>query len=121
MSFVTKKAGFTLIEVLAALMIFSFAIVSLSHAGSQSLRTVIALEQKTYAGIVADNQLVWARHRPLVPGQRSGNEQMAGRWFAWTVQSLATDRAGFYRLVVEVRAEKGEQVLVSRTAFKREN
>lgn len=115
-----KNEGFTLIEVLAALMIFSFAIVSLARAGTQSLRTIAALEQKTYAGIIADNQLVWARQRPISPGQTSGRARAAGHTFDWVLQSGATQTAGFYRLVVTVRAANDEQVLVSRTAYRAE-
>ena len=57
----SNELGFTLVEVLAALLIFSFAIVTLTHSGAESVRAVSVLEQKTYAGIVADNRIVRAR------------------------------------------------------------
>ncbi|MBC6412844.1 MAG: type II secretion system minor pseudopilin GspI, partial [Hyphomonadaceae bacterium] len=53
-----KDRGFTLIEVLAALIVFSIAILGLSQAGSQSVRSVGVLENRMLAGIVADNVLV---------------------------------------------------------------
>ena len=58
-----KQDGFTLIEVLAALAIFSIAIIGLSGANTQSIKTTDRVTDKTYAGFVADNQLVLARLR----------------------------------------------------------
>ena len=55
-----SEAGFTLVEVLAALLIFSFAIIGLTHSGTESVRAITILEHKTYAGIVADNRIVQA-------------------------------------------------------------
>ena len=69
-----SEAGFTLVEVLAALLIFSFAIIGLTHSGTESVRAITILEHKTYAGIVADNRIVQARLKPLKIGVSIGEE-----------------------------------------------
>jgi len=113
-----KEAGFTLIEVLAALLIFSLAIIGLSHAGTESARAVTALDEKMLAGIVADNQLVLARARPLEVGTQQGQETAMSRPFEYDLVTRQTDTPNFYQIIVKVRREDGEQILIERTAFR---
>jgi len=42
-----KEAGFTLVEVLVALLIFSFAIIGLTRSGTESVRAVGVLQDKS--------------------------------------------------------------------------
>ena len=64
--------GFTLVEVMAALMIFSVAIVGLVGVNNQGLRTVNAIEQKMIAGVVADNVIVEARRKDVQISESDG-------------------------------------------------
>jgi len=114
-----KQDGFTLIEVLAALLIFSTAIMGLMHAGTQNIRAVQVLEQKQIAGIIADNQLLLALNSqdPISTGTRQDDVQMAGRDWLWKIRTEDTGTAGFYRLTVEIKEKTSEQILISRTAF----
>lgn len=114
-----RQEGFTLVEVLAALLIFSTAIMGLMHAGTQNIRTVQVLEQKQLAGIVADNQLLLAINNtdPISVGTNQDSVQMVGREWLWTIRTEDTDTAGFYRLTVEVKKKGSEQILIKRTAF----
>jgi len=113
-----RDAGFTLVEVLAALLIFSFAIIGLTRAGTESVRAVSVLEHKTYAGIVADNQLVRARIKPLKIGVVTGQEAAAGRNYDWRLETSETDSPNFYRLIVTVNEARQDQVIITRTAFR---
>lgn len=114
-----KQEGFTLIEVLAALLIFSTAIMGLMHAGTENIRAVHVLEKKQLAGIVANNQLLLALNRPVPvrPGTQQDDVQMAGRDWLWTIRTEDTGTSGFYRLTIEVKEKSSEQILISRTAF----
>lgn len=118
-----KEAGFTLIEVLAALLIFSLAIMGLTRTGTQSAQAVAALEQKTWAGVVADNQLVLTRSAPPVTGRRTGTADVMGRKFAYAVETADTDTPRFYKITIDVRADAGGranetgQIIVQRTGF----
>ena len=113
-----KEDGFTLVEVLAALLIFSFAIIGLTRAGTESVRAVSVLKDKSYAGIVADNQLIHARIKPLEVGVKTGEESVSGKVYDWRVETSKTESAGFYRLIVTINEAKSEQIIITRTAFR---
>lgn len=113
-----KEEGFTLVEVLAALLIFSFAIIGLTRAGTESVRAVSVLKDKSYAGIVADNQLIRARMAPLEVGTKTGEESVSGKAYNWRVETSTTESSGFYRLIVTVSDDETDQVIISRTAFR---
>jgi len=110
-----REAGFTLVEVLAALLIFSLAIVGLSRAGAQSVAHTDRLTDKTYAGIVADNQLVLARMRTPQIRSESGEETVAGRTYDWRLDTVETPQAGLFELRMSVL--DGDDVLVTRRAW----
>lgn len=113
-----KEAGFTLVEVLAALLIFSFAIIGLTHSGTESVRAVSILEDKTYAGIVADNRIVQARLKPLKVGSSNGTERAAGREYEWREVISETESNGFYQILITVTSKDDDQILITRTAFR---
>lgn len=114
-----KETGFTLVEVLVSLVIFSVAILGLTRAGTQSLSTLNQLEEKTYASVVADNQLALARLESENPFARAreGEEQSGGRTFTYRVERVETDVPQFFELVVSVSSPRSEQVLIQRRAF----
>ena len=51
------KRGFTLLEVLVALAIFATAAIATVRSVTQHLNTLNFLEEKTFAAMVADNQM----------------------------------------------------------------
>ena len=113
-----KDDGFTLVEVLAALLIFSFAIIGLTRSGTESVRAVSVLQDKAYAGIVADNQLIRARIEPLKVGTNTGDEIVKGKPYEWRVETSETESDGFYRLIVTVSESQTDQIILTRTAFR---
>jgi len=113
-----KEEGFTLVEVLAALLIFSFAIIGLTRVGTESVRAVTVLQDKAYAGIVADNQIIRARIRPLEIGVETGEESVSGKPYDWRVETSETESSGFYRIIVTVNEVETDQVIINRTAFR---
>lgn len=114
-----KDAGFTLIEVLVSLVIFSVAILGLIQAGTQSIAVLNQLENKTHASIVADNQLALARiQNPNVFSRtQNGEEQSGGRDFEYRVTRNNTTVPQFFELIVSVASKQTGQVLVERRAF----
>lgn len=113
-----REEGFTLIEVLAALLIFSVAIIGLTRAGTESVRAISVLQDKSYAGIVADNQLIRARIKPIEIGVKTGEESVRGKLYDWRVETSETESQNFYRLIVTVNEEDSEQIIMTRTAFR---
>ncbi|TVQ38802.1 MAG: type II secretion system protein GspI [Wenzhouxiangella sp.] len=75
--------GFTLLEVLVALVIVAVAVAALARAGAQAVNGQFEAEQRTMALWVADNLLAELRLDP--PGQTGrsqGSTSMAGRdWY----------------------------------------
>ncbi len=114
-----QEAGFTLIEVLVSLVIFSVAILGLIQAGTQSVAVLNQLEQKTHASIVADNQLALARLQQVnqFSTAQSGEAQSGGRSFDYKVLRVETPVPNFYELIITVSSSQTEQVLVERRAF----
>lgn len=117
-SIANREEGFTLIEVLVALLIFSIAIIGLTRAGTESVRAVTVLKDKAYAGIVADNQIIRARIRPLEIGVETGEESVRGKEYDWRIEISETESEGFYRVIVSVNDPENDQMLISRTAFR---
>jgi len=114
----SHQAGFTLLEVLAALVIFSVAILALSNANTQSIRGAAAIEARTLAGVVADNQLVYARHRGRIEkGIQRGETQQMGRNFAWATEITETPVENFLQIEVTVTHPQTQQRLLTRKAF----
>lgn len=111
--------GFTLIEVLMAMLIFSIAILGLLRAGTENIRAVSQVKQKQIAGIIADNQLILAiaADENLQVGTKQDFTQMSGRDWQWKISTEKTSQAGFYKLTIEVREKNSEQVVIKRTAF----
>lgn len=92
-----KEHGFTLIEVLAALVIFSVAMVGLVTMNIQSAKAVQIVNEKMLAGIVADNVIVESRReRQIELGERTGEETAIGRDFEWSREIQTTDLEGFF-------------------------
>ena len=114
-----KESGFTLIEVLASLMVFSFAIVGLTASGTQSARAASALEDKSLAGIIADNQLVLARKDSLKLGVLAGEDEIMLRTYNYRLETETTDVSGFFKMTVKVQKPNDPQVIVERVAYRR--
>ena len=115
-----SEEGFSLIEVLAAMVIFTVAILGLSHAGTESIRGAGAIEAKTLGGIVADNQLTLARYRRIEIGTERGEAEQLGREFEWVLETQETGVEGFFQLIIHVQNPVDETIYVRRVAFVRD-
>ena len=100
--------GFTLIEVLVALVIVATGMAALMGALSSSASTVAYLRDKTFAEWVALNQIANFRLQ-LSPGQipvaakTNGDVDYAGRSWHWQQEIVATQLQGMMRVDVKVR------------------
>ncbi len=89
--------GFTLIEMLVALTVFSLAALALIRLEGASLRGAAAVDRSLLAGIVARNVAVEALTAPQPPtlGTSQGVERNGGRQWRWSriVQPLGDGNA----------------------------
>jgi len=112
------EEGFTLVEVLAALTVFSLAAVGIMQLTAQSVRTADALEERFSARVVASNILAQSLVEPNLPrGEVSGTEEQLGRAFAWTTAIIPVDN-DLVQIQVRVTADEDEQVLAELSALR---
>lgn len=105
-----RSRGFTLLEVLVALLLMSLALTALVRLSSLEARASAQLRDSTLAQWVAANALAEVRLREPEPavGRREGEARMGGRLWRWQMTVSATDEATIRRLEVEVRAPEDE-------------
>jgi general secretion pathway protein I len=103
------ERGFTLVEVLVALAIFSLAAMALLRLQGAALATTARLDEKTLAAIVAHNRAVEVRIAPVAPafGSSAGTETNGGRQWRWTQDVLRTPDPQLQRIDIKVAGEDG--------------
>lgn len=111
--------GFTLLEMLVALAIFSLAVIALLNLSAQSLRTAALVEDRALAGVVAENRLVeFTTARAVGPGRSSGLERAGDRDWRWTVVVTPTADPRLLRAEVAVRRADDPSVAASLVGFR---
>ncbi len=107
------ERGFTLVEVLVALAVFSIAAIALVNLQGASVGTAAAVEARMLGGIVAENLAVEAMTDPTPPpvGKTDGRSEMGGRAFLWQ-RSVARlpETDGISRIDLAVTTAEGEPV-----------
>ncbi|MBB3981093.1 general secretion pathway protein I [Sphingobium fontiphilum] len=88
-----SEEGFTLLEMLVALAVFSLAALALVRLQAVALHTAADLDSRTMAQIVARNLMVeWQTDpRPPAIGKSVGTTDNGGRQWRWHRDVKATD------------------------------
>ena len=111
--------GFTLLEVLVALVVVAVALGALARSAAQALDTQAALEERTFALWVADAVLADIRlDQVSAPGRFQGQRRMGERDWSW--QALIQPAPGneLIRVDVAVYSEsRAEQPILTHTGF----
>ena len=115
-----REKGFTLIEILVALSIFSIAALALLNIQGESAVTASAIRERLFAEIVAENRLIESLASPqeLIVGTNTGEVDLAGQRWLWTESVSATSDNGIAQIKVAVRSTDSETVLSDITAFR---
>lgn len=101
-----SRDGFTLIEMLVALAVFSLAAIALVKLSLESTRTTAMMERKALGAVVADR--IVAEAALGLSSETQGQIQMAGREWNW-MRHTPVSRDGVN--VIDVRVfNDGEQV-----------
>ena len=100
-----RDRGFTLIEVLAALVIVALGMLGVIEAVTQSARNGTYLREKTLAHWIALNVITEKRLQPEPPPvtESSGDVEFAGQRWRWSMQVTQTQVASLRRMDVSVR------------------
>lgn len=110
--------GFTLLEIMVALMIFATAAVALSKSLTESASSTGALEQRQFADLVAQNHLVGIL-REGYENRTSGQQTLAGFDYQWKREVSDTPHPAISRVDITVRMAGSGDILASRTAYLR--
>ena len=112
--------GFTLIEVLVSLAIFSLAIVGLNRAAAAAAAGTANLGVTVHGGFVADNAIVRSRALPLREGTQRFEASSGGMDFEIVVETSETELDGFYNVESRVNLRDQERVVATRRGFRAE-
>lgn len=117
----TLARGFTLVEVMVALLVVGIALPALLSQMSTQADGTAGLRDRTYAQWVAQNQLERYRldyrlNEQMLQGQASGEVEMLDRTWHWQVVSEETAFPGMWRQTASVGTEPDDE-LVSIVGF----
>ena len=106
----SSAAGFTLLEVLAALVIISLGMLAAIEAIGQTASNSTRMRDRTIAHWVAMNRLTAARLEPRAPkvDKTSDEVEMAGRRWRWTMEVTETAVQSMRRIDVRVGEAEGD-------------
>jgi general secretion pathway protein I len=105
-----RSAGFTLIEVLAALVIVALGMLGVIEAVTQAARNGTYLREKTLAHWIAMNVITERRlgGSQVEVGETSGEVEFANQDWHWTLRVTQTQVESMHRMDVSVRAAEAK-------------
>jgi general secretion pathway protein I len=118
--------GFTLLEVMVALVIISISLIFISQTMAQYLDDTITLRERTYASWIAQNKIVELRIANVVPevGITRGDEEYANAVWDWSTEitKIGGDADGtgienLYRVEVSVFNSGSDDVVRKVSGF----
>ena len=112
-----NRHGFTLVELLVALAVFSLAAMALLNLSGENTRSAARVETRTLGGVVAENLAVEAVTAPSIgEGNTTGQIDLAGRPWRWTRTVVPTDDPDLLRIDIRVATAEGQAA--ERTVFR---
>lgn len=96
--------GFTLLEVLVALVVLALALLALTRTAASQVDNFVTLRERTLAGWLAQTVLAETRlGNPLPnPGHSNGQRRFAGRDWRWELDVQTTQAPTIRRLDVRI-------------------
>nr|WP_295371296.1 type II secretion system minor pseudopilin GspI [uncultured Sphingosinicella sp.] len=107
----SAQEGFTLIEMLVALAIFSLAALALLRLEGATVANTARLQDQAMAQIVARNLAVEAMTDPVAPafGSESGSTANGGRSWRWTRTVGRSPEPRIQQIQIDVQSQLGPE------------
>lgn len=111
--------GFTLIEVMIALVIISISLTGMAVTMGRMLDNATVLRERTYASWIAQNRIVEMRLAGTAPetGTTTGEVEYANTFWEWRAEVSETGVENLYRIDVEVSFPGAEGLIRKVTGF----
>ena len=99
-----RLTGFTLLEVMVALVIISLALAGVAGSMGQMIDTANTMRDRTYASWIAQNKITEMRLSGALPevGESSGEEDYANTTWAWSANVSETGIENLMKVDVSV-------------------
>ncbi|MFH7320070.1 type II secretion system minor pseudopilin GspI [Desulfurivibrio sp. D14AmB] len=117
-----NSRGFTLMEIIIALLVLSVVAISAVKASGNAIGNIHYLKQQSFAHWVAMNKAAEISSGPAgwESWERSGTAMMADLQWVWSFSVHDTPEAGMRRVEIEVRPEGGRgEPVAAITLFRR--
>ena len=110
-----KQTGFTLVEVLVALVIVATGLMAIVSAVTNSAKVVNATEQRMLASWVSANLFAELRLQGVSAnvGTKSGTVEMGGQRWNYQQDVTESDDPSVYQVQIEVYLESNSELLQS--------
>ncbi len=114
-----RSRGFTLIEVLVALIIVSLSLTAITATISQLIDTSKIMRERTYASWIAQNRIAEIRldTGPVETGTSNGTVEYANTDWRWRAVIEETGVDELYRIDVEVTLDSTGDTIRTVTGF----
>lgn len=106
---IVKQVGFTLVEVLVALVILSLAFTASFYSFSLNARNYNRIIDKTSAQWIGMNVIALiqsgALKFPTRQGELTGTDEMLDHTYVWRAYQVQTEDVSIYKIVVDINKD----------------